>query len=218
MKKLAAFLIVLATGAGFLMTAPAQAAPTAGKEYKVLPTPQPVPTGKVEVTEFFWYGCPHCYDFENTWTAWAAKQGKDVVIKRVPVAFNPKLEPHTRIYYTLEALGKLDAKDASGRTLHDRVFDQLHKNYRSMSEPDQIADFMAANGVDRKAFLDAYNSFGVNANTKRAAQLADQYKIEGVPTVVVQGKYTTSPADAGSNVGTAQTLDYLVQQVRDHKM
>lgn len=218
MKKLAAFLIALATGAGLLMTAPASAAPTAGKEYKVLQTPQPVPAGKIEVTEFFWYGCPHCYDFENTWTAWVAKQGKDVVIKRVPVAFNAKLEPHTRIYYTLEALGKLDAKDASGRTLHDRVFDQLHKNYRSMSELDDIAKFMAANGVDEKQFRDTYNSFSVNANTKRAAQLADQYKIEGVPTVVVQGKYTTSPADAGSNVGAAQTLDYLVDQVRSRKM
>jgi thiol:disulfide interchange protein DsbA len=77
---------------------------------------------------------------------------------------------------------------------------------------------MAANGVDRKQFMDAYNSFGVNANTKRAAQLADQYKIEGVPTIVVQGKYTTSPADAGSNEGAVQTLDYLVQQVRERKM
>ncbi|WP_174952026.1 DsbA family protein, partial [Enterobacter hormaechei] len=102
--------------------------------------------------------------------------------------------------------------------LHDRVFDQLHKNYRSMSELDDIAKFMAANGVDEKQFRDTYNSFSVNANTKRAAQLADQYKIEGVPTVVVQGKYTTSPADAGSNVGAAQTLDYLVDQVRNRKM
>ncbi len=218
MKKLAAFLIALATGAGLLMTAPANAAPTAGKDYKVLQAPQPVPAGKIEVTEFFWYGCPHCYDFESTWKAWGAKQGKDVVIKHVPVAFNAKLEPHTRIYYALEALGKLEAKDASGRTLHDRVFDQLHKNYRSMSELDDIAKFMAANGVDEKQFRDAYNSFGVASNTKRAAQLADQYQITGVPTVVVQGKYTTSPADAGSNQATAETLDYLIQQIRARKM
>ena len=81
-----------------------------------------------------------------------------------------------------------------------------------------LASLMAANGVDEKQFRDTYNSFSVNANTKRAAQLADQYKIEGVPTVVVQGKYTTSPADAGSNVGAAQTLDYLVDQVRNRKM
>lgn len=219
MKKIAALIATVAAVSGLLMSAPAaMAAPTEGKDYTVLKAPQAVPAGKIEVTEFFWYGCPHCYDFENTWTAWVAKQGKDVVIKRVPVAFNAKLEPHTRIYYTLEALGKLDAKDASGKTLHDRVFDQLHKNYRSMSELDDIAKFMAANGVDEKQFRDTYNSFSVNANTKRAAQLADQYKIEGVPTVVVQGKYTTSPADAGSNVGAAQTLDYLVDQVRNRKM
>jgi len=118
MKKLAAFVIALATGAGFLMTAPAQAAPTAGKEYKVLQSPQPVPAGKIEVTEFFWYGCPHCYDFENTWTAWVAKQGKDVVIKRVPVAFRDDLLPHTKIFYALESLGKLDA-------LHGKVFDAI---------------------------------------------------------------------------------------------
>ena len=90
-----------------------------------------------------------------------------------------------------------------------------------LSLPDDMRndpEFMAANGVDEKQFRDAYNSFSVSSNTKRAAQLADQYKIEGVPTIVVQGKYTTSPADAGSNVGAAQTLDYLVQQVRDRKL
>lgn len=218
MKSLPALLLSVATSVTLLTSVPTIAAPTAGNEFRMLKATQPVPAGKIEVTEFFWYGCPHCYAFEDTWTAWVAKQGGNVVIKRVPVTINAKLEAHTRICFVLEALGKLDAKDASGRTLHDRVFDQLHKDYRSMSEPDQIANFIAANGIDRKQFLDTYNSPAVAASVKSAAQIAEQYKVEAVPTVVVQGKYVTSPGDAGGNAEASQTLDYLVQQIRDRRM
>lgn len=211
MKKLAAFLIALATGAGFLMTAPANAAPTAGKEYKVLQTPQPVPAGKIEVTEFFWYGCPHCYDFEPDLEAWVKKQGKDVVFKRVPVAFREDLLPHTKIFYALESLGKLDA-------LHGKVFDAIHKQRKRMVDTNEIADFMAANGIDRKQWLDTYNSFSVTTNSQRANKIADSYKIDGVPTVVVQGKYETSPSIAGTKSGAIQAMDFLVTGVRDKKL
>lgn len=212
MKKLAALFATLVAVTGFLMTAPAQAAaPTSGKEYQVLKAPQPVAPGKIEVTEFFWYGCPHCFDFEPELEAWVGKQGKDVVFKRVPVAFRDDLLPHTKIFYALEAIGKLDA-------MHTKVFNAIHVDRKRMLDPNEIADFMAKNGIDRKAFLDAYNSFSVTTNSQRANKIADAYKIDGVPTIVVQGKYETSPSIAGTKGTAIQTMDYLVGQVRDKKM
>lgn len=211
MKTFAALFATLATVAGFLMQSPAQAAPAEGKEYQVLKAAQPVTPGKIEVTEFFWYGCPHCYDFEPDLEAWVKKQGKDVVFKRVPVAFRDDLLPHTRIYYALESLGKVDA-------LHGKVFAAIHSERKRLLDPNEIADLMARNGIDRKAFLDAYNSFSVSTNTQRANKIADAYKIDGVPTIVIQGKYVTSPSIAGSKGAAVQTMDYLVTQVRDKKL
>ncbi|CAG9184274.1 Thiol:disulfide interchange protein DsbA [Cupriavidus laharis] len=211
MKKLAALIATFAAVGSLLMTAPAQAAPAEGKEYQVLKAPQPVPAGKIEVTEFFWYGCPHCFDFEPELEAWVKKQGKDVVFKRVPVAFRDDLLPHTKIFYALEAIGKLDA-------MHGKVFNAIHVDRKRMLDPNEIADFMARNGIDRKAFLDAYNSFSVTTNAQRANKIADAYKIDGVPTVVVQGKYVTSPSIAGTKASAIQAMDYLVTQVRDKKL
>jgi thiol:disulfide interchange protein DsbA len=211
MKKLAALIATFAAVGGLLMTAPAQATPTEGKEYQVLKAPQPVPAGKIEVTEFFWYGCPHCFDFEPELEAWVKKQGKDVVFKRVPVAFRDDLLPHTKIFYALESIGKLDA-------MHTKVFNAIHVDRKRMLDPNEIADFMAKNGIDRKAFLDAYNSFSVTTNAQRANKIADAYKVDGVPTVVVQGKYVTSPSVAGTKASAIQTMDYLVTQVRDKKL
>ena len=163
------------------------------------------------MTEFFWYGCPHCYDFEPELEAWVKKQGKDVVFKRVPVAFRDDLLPHTKIFYALEAMGKLDA-------MHTKVFDAIHKQRKRMLTTDEIADFMAQNGIDKKQWLDTYNSFSVTTNSQRANKIADAYKIDGVPTVVVQGKYETSPSIAGTKAGAIQAMDFLVTGVRDKKL
>nr|WP_315593417.1 thiol:disulfide interchange protein DsbA/DsbL [uncultured Cupriavidus sp.] len=212
MKKIAALIATAAAVSGLLMSAPAaMAAPTEGKDYTVLKAPQPVPAGKIEVTEFFWYGCPHCYDFEPELEAWVKKQGKDVVFKRVPVAFREDLLPHTKIFYALETLGKLDA-------MHTKVFDAIHKQRKRMVDTNEIADFMAANGIDRKQWLDTYNSFSVTTNSQRANKIADAYKIDGVPTVVVQGKYETSPSIAGTKGGAIQAMDFLVEGVRGKKL
>ncbi len=164
MKKLAALIATFAAVGSLLMAAPAHAAPTEGKEYQVLKAPQPVPAGKIEVTEFFWYGCPHCFDFEPELEAWVKKQGKDVIFKRVPVAFRDDLLPHTKIFYALESIGKLDA-------MHTKVFNAIHVDRKRMLDPNEIADFMAKNGIDRKAFLDAYNSFSVTTNAQRANKI-----------------------------------------------
>jgi thiol:disulfide interchange protein DsbA len=127
------------------------------------------------------------------------------------VAFREDLLPHTKIFYALESLGKLDA-------LHGKVFDAIHKQRKRMVDANEIADFMAANGIDRKQWLDTYNSFSVTTNSQRANKIADSYKIDGVPTVVVQGKYETSPSIAGTKSGAIQAMDFLVTGVRDKKL
>ncbi|QWD90682.1 thiol:disulfide interchange protein DsbA/DsbL [Polynucleobacter sp. MWH-Braz-FAM2G] len=182
-----------------------------GFDYRVLPVPQPVETkGKVEVIEFFWYGCPHCYDFEPELSAWVKRQPKDVVFRRVPVAFRDDLLPHSQLFYALEAMGKGDA-------LNDKVMYAIHKeNKRLLTEP-EIADWVASQGIDRNTFLTTYRSFAVVSKARAAKQLAEAYRIDGVPTIVMQGKYVTSPSIAGTKAKAIVVMDYLEEKIRKDK-
>jgi thiol:disulfide interchange protein DsbA len=194
--------------------------PVAGKDYTKLAAPQPVdtPAGKIEVIEFFWYGCPHCKELDPLIETWKAKLGPDVVFKRVPVAFRDEFLPHTRLYYALVSLGLEDK-------LTPEIFNKIHGNNaeknvekRYLLTPEAQADFLATKGVDKKKFLDAYNSFSTQSAMNRSQQLVKDYKIDGVPALIVQGKYETGPADTSSLPGTIQVLDYLIAQVRAKKM
>lgn len=189
------------------------AAPAAGKEYTVLKTPQTVdvPAGKIEVTEFFWYGCPHCNEFDPYLEAWVKKQGPDIVFKRVPVAFRDDFIPHSKLYHALDALGL-------AQQLTPVVFNEIHVNKDYLLTPEDQAKFLATKGVDPKKFMDAYNSFSTQSELKRDQKLLEDYKIDGVPTLAVQGKYETGPAATNSLPGTIQVLDYLVAQIRAKKM
>jgi thiol:disulfide interchange protein DsbA len=191
----------------------AHAAPVAGKDYTVLQAAQPVDAaaGKVEVIEFFWYGCPHCNEFEPYLEAWAKKQGPDVVFKRVPVAFRDDFIPHSKLYHALDALGLAEK-------LTPAVFNEIHVKKNYLLTPQAQADFLATQGVDKKKFMDAYNSFSTQSAVQRDAKLLQDYKIDGVPTLAVQGKYETGPAATNSLPGTIQVLDFLVEQVRAKKM
>ncbi|PMS36493.1 thiol:disulfide interchange protein DsbA [Trinickia symbiotica] len=200
---------------GLAMFGVAQAspsAPVAGTDYTVLGSPQPVdvPAGKVEVIEFMWYGCPHCNEFDPYIEKWKAKQGPDVVFRRVPVAFRDDFIPHSKMLLALDALGLTDK-------LTPTIFNEIHKNKDYLLTPEAQADFLAKQGVDKQKYLAAYNSFSVQSNLKRAQQLIADYKIDGVPTLAVQGKYETGPAQTNSLDGTLQVLDYLVAQVRAKK-
>lgn len=179
-----------------------------GFDYRVLPVPQPIETkGKVEVIEFFWYGCPHCYDFEPELKAWLKRQPKDVSFRKVPVAFRDDFIPHSQLFYALEAMGKGDA-------LNDKVMYAMHKeNKRLMTEAD-IADWVAAQGVDRNAFLASYRSFAVVSKARAARQMADSYRIDGVPTIVMQGRYVTSPSIAGTKAKSIAVMDHLEDKIR----
>ena len=182
-----------------------------GFDYRILPVAQPVDfKGKVEVIEFFWYGCPHCYDFEPELSAWVKRQPKDVVFKRVPVAFRDDLLPHSQLYYALESMGKGDA-------LNEKVMYAMHKeNKRLLTETD-IADWVASQGIDRNTFLATYRSFAVVSKARAAKQLAEAYRIDGVPTIVMQGKYVTSPSIAGTKAKAIAVMDYLEEKIRKDK-
>ena len=168
-REFSAVLASGALGAAVLMN-PAQAqggAPVEGKDYLRLSTPLPAaPGGKIEVVEFFWYGCPHCNAFEPMLDAWAKKLPADVSFRRVPVAFRE--EPyvaHQRIYYALEEMKLTD-------TMHRRVFAAIHVDHMRLDKPADIAAFMTKNGVDGAKFLEYYNGFSVQTKARQAAQLA----------------------------------------------
>jgi protein dithiol oxidoreductase (disulfide-forming) len=212
MKKLLSILF-LSIGLVSAAVEASAAAPIAGKDYIVLPQAQPVdvPAGKIEVTEFFWYGCPHCNEFNPYLEAWIKKQGPDVVFKRVPVAFRDDFIPHSRMYHALDALGLAEK-------LTPVVFNEIHVNKDYLLTPEDQAKFLAKNGVDPKKYMDAYNSFSTQSEIQRDKKMLDDYKIDGVPTLAVQGKYETGPAATNSLPGTLLVLDYLVAQVRAKKM
>ena len=182
-----------------------------GFDYRVLPIAQPVASkGKVEVIEFFWYGCPHCYDFEPEISAWVKRQGKDVTFRRVPVAFRDDLLPHTQLFYALEAMGKADA-------LNEKVMFAIHKQNKKLLTESEIADWVASQGIDRNTFLATYRSFAVVSKAKASNTIAEAYRIDGVPTVVIQGKYMTSPSIATSKAKAIAVMDYLVEKVHKDK-
>ncbi|WP_186257614.1 thiol:disulfide interchange protein DsbA/DsbL [Burkholderia gladioli] len=213
MKKLFSTLFLSLSLAAGIVAQSASAAPLAGKDYEVMKSPQPIsaPAGKVEVIEFFWYGCPHCYEFEPTLEAWVKKQGDNIVFKRVPVAFRDDFLPHSAMYYTLNALGVAE-KDTPA------VFNAIHKQKNYLLTPQAQADFLATQGIDKQKYLATYNSFTVQGQVKQSGELAKTYDIQGVPTIVIQGKYKSGPSYTGSEAGTPPVLDWIVQQVKDKKL
>ena len=202
---------LLAAGiAGLPLQALAQGAwPVEGTNYVRLTQPVPVPSnGKIELIEFFWYGCPHCNAFEPTLDAWQKKLPDDVAFKRVPVAFSEEpFVAHQRIFYALESMGLVDK-------MHRKVFYAIHNERMRLAKPDEIATFMGKNGVDPAKFLEAYNSFSVQTKAAQARQLAQAYKIDAVPAMGVQGRYYVTGTMAGGNEKMPAVVDALVQRIR----
>lgn len=190
-------------------SASAQGGPVEGTHYVRLSQPLPVPThGKLEVVEFFWYGCPHCNEFEPALEAWTKTLPADVLFRRAPVAFRP--EPHgthQRLYFAIEAMGLIPA-------LHRKVFYAVHNERQMLDKPADISAFVSKNGVDGAKFLDVFNSFSVQTKARQAHQLSEAYKIDGVPALGVQGRFYTSGSLAGSNDRALAVVDHLLKRLR----
>ena len=184
------------------------AEPEAGKDYQMLNPPQPTQNrNKIEVLEFFFYGCTHCNKLNPLIGAWEKKLPKDVEFIYVPAVFNPTWEVSARTFYALEALGQR-------AQLHDELFNAWDANVELVDEA-STTDFLAKHGVDRKKFADAYNSFSMQSKVVRAKQMGQTYGIRGTPTLIVDGKYAISglhPAE------TMQVLNALIDKARkEHK-
>lgn len=183
--------------------------PESGTDYLVVEKRAAVdaPAGKIEVVEFFWYSCPHCNVFEPTFDAWSKRAPKDVVVRRVPIAFRDDFVPQQRLFYALEAMGLLDK-------LHAKVFAALHVEKQNLSRGDAIADWVAKQGVDKTKFLEQYNSFTVSTKATRGTQLQNAYKVEGVPALGVAGRFYTDGTLAKSMERALQVVEFLAARVR----
>jgi thiol:disulfide interchange protein DsbA len=169
--------------------------------------PQPVETGaKVEVREFFWYGCPHCYHLEPTLKPWLARLPSHAQFVRAPAALNPDWAVHARAYYAFEALG------VTAR-LHGPLFDAIHRDRKPLFTAEAIADFVATQGVDRKRFLDTMSSFAVDGKVRQVTIAAQAANINSVPTMLVGGRYVTSVSMAGGQDRLMKVLDHLIAKV-----
>ena len=196
----------------FGMTAQAADAPLeAGKQYVELSSAVPVAVpGKIEVVELFWYGCPHCYAFEPTINPWAEKLPADVNFVRIPAMFGGPWDAHGQLFLTLQSMG-VESK------VHAAVFNAIQKEHKRLTDPDEMADFVATQGIDREKFLQTFNSFAVKGQIAKAKDLAKRYGISGVPTMIVNGKYRFDLGTAGGPEAALNVADQLIAKERAAK-
>lgn len=180
------------------------AEPRAGVDFDYLPSAMPTETpGKIEVIEFFWYGCPHCFHAEPAVEAWAKTLPKDVVFRREHAMFegNTSWAPHAKLFVTLRNMGLVDS-------MTPKVFDAVHNQHIELRDEDVLFDWIAKQGINRAQFEAIYKSFGIQAGMNRQIELSRMYHIDGVPTFIVNGKYVTSPGkmQVSDEVASAQKM------------
>lgn len=201
----------LALAASTMASTPAWAQNTfkSGKDYLTLdkPVATEAGNGKIEVIEFFWYSCPHCNAFEPAFERWVKAAPKDVVVRRVHVAFRPDFEPQQRLYYTLEAMNLLE-------TVHPKVFQAIHVDKLPLNTEALIMSWIEKQGVDKAKFGEIYKSFGVATKVRRAVQLQNEFRIEGVPSLGVNGRYYIDGSLAGSMDRALKVTEALIAQSR----
>jgi thiol:disulfide interchange protein DsbA len=186
--------------------------PQEGTDFLVLDklAPTEAGAGKIEVVEFFWYSCPHCNRFEPQLQEWIKKMPKDVVLRRAPVAFRPDFEPQQRLYFVLEALGKVEE-------LHSKVFNAIHVERQLLNTAELVSAWAEKQGINKAKFTEAYNSFPVATKTRKASLLQESYKVDGVPSLGVAGKYYTSGTVAQTMERALVVTDYLIGLARKGK-
>jgi thiol:disulfide interchange protein DsbA len=216
MRSLRFLVVALGLVASTAFASPAD--PKLGVDYVQLANPQPaqVVGKKVEVIEFFMYHCPHCYVLEPFLAEWVKKNGDKVTFKRVHMPFRGAADPEAHLYLTLEALGRLD-------DLHPKAFKAMHVDRVNLANEQIAQDWAIKNGIDKAKFLDAWNSFGVMTKLKRLPATLNAYKVDSVPTLIIDGRLMTSPAvvdggnkgmnEAALSKATIEVLDNLVKKV-----
>lgn len=214
MKAFRQFLLAIGLCFTTFLAVASPDSPKNGVDYLTLPMALPTDAGKkVEVIEFFGYFCSYCYAFDASLIKWMEKQNRHVSFKRVHVNFNDNMALQQRMFYTLTAMGKLT------NTLHHKIFEAIQVKRTPLRNEKQIADFVEKYGIDRNKFIEMYRSFSVQSLCDGAVQLQSAYQIEGVPTIVIDGRYVTSLAivSEGNNFrGTEQEAQKMTMQVMDN--
>lgn len=179
-----------------------------GEHYDlIVPAIRTANPDKIEISEFFWYGCGHCYNFEPMLEQWKKTLGEDVVFQGSPAIWNKSMELHARVYYAAEVLGVLD-------TMHPVIFQAMNVDRKRLASEDEIAALFAANGVSAEDFSKAFNSFGVGSQVRQANSRARAAKITGTPEMMVNGKYRISTRKAGNQGNMLKIADYLIEKER----
>jgi thiol:disulfide interchange protein DsbA len=188
------------------LCAAAQAQSLSARDYQELSPHHPVSTGeRIEVIEFFYYGCPVCYEAQPHIAKWLMRAGPGVAMLRVPAVFTESSESFARSFYTLGAMNQI-------ARLHWPLYDNHHFDGRQLNEEKNIVEWVAGNGVDRARFTELWKSDEIKAQIEVAKKALDSYQVKGVPTFVIDGKYLTSAKMAGGVREMMRVVDQLVQR------
>lgn len=201
LKKLAYISFLLMLSSGFVRAEKY----SEGVEYQRI-TDQPTEsTSKIEVLEFFWYGCPHCFTFEPILKKWLETKPANIEFIRVPAVFRPEWKVHARTYYALQAMGL-------GEKYHLAIFNAMHNERKRLYSEANMIDFLVSKGVNKEEFKAAYNAFSIDGQVRKVIKKVQGYAIQGVPAMAVNGKYLISGKSAGSYENMLKIVDYLVKK------
>jgi len=212
LAAIAAVLFVLAAASAQAQPKPqAQSLPQLSRDYVRLDPPIPVANkDKIEVIEFFYYGCPICYELQPVMSRWLFKAPDFIAVRRVPVLSTENWENFAKLFYSLEIIGELPR-------LHWPIYDNFHFDGIKLNEEAVMTDWVSRNGVNRQKFVDTYRSPEVMAKVKTAREMMNTYDIKGVPTVVIDGKFVTSARMAGGTAEMMKVVEQLVALARKER-
>lgn len=178
------------------------------QKYTQISTEKQTESDQIIIYEFFWYGCPHCFNLEPTMDRIEADLDKDAKVVKVPVALRESWLPHAKLYYAISQMDKID-------DFHNLIFEEIHIEDNRLDTKETMTQFLGDNGIDTKKFLEKYNSYGTEARIKKASNLARKYQINSVPTIVVNGKYLTSGSFVSSYDELYSVVNLLVERERN---
>lgn len=178
------------------------------QKYVQISTEKQQESKDIIIYEFFWYGCPHCYNLEPTMDRIEADLEKDTKVVKLPVALRDSWIPHAKLYYALKQMDKIDQ-------VHNLIFEEIHLEDNRLNTEQQMIDFLGKHGIDTGKFIEKYNSFGTQARIKKASNLAKKYQIDSVPTIIINGKFLTSGSYVSSYDELYSVVNLLVERERN---